>query len=459
MAAENSVLAERQNPQPKRCRRLRRTTEVSEDASVFHTSFALALCAMVIQTVPAEANSFGNRWGAPIEYYGGSAPVQPNTASPSQIATAPQNLHAREVNWQEIARQQNRMAAQPEVSNYQRMPGRGPEAFDPQAAARSAGVGVAPRALSGLNANGLSPIAHKIGHYKIGSPYQVGGIWYIPGVDESYDELGTASWYGEDFHGKPTANGEVFDMFALTAAHPTLPLPSLVEVTNTQTGQSMIVRVNDRGPFKDDRLIDLSAAASVVLGIHQSGTGEVRVRYIGPADIHSPAERLYPAVDNEPGSQPVQRMTRVAQAAPVMAKPVSFASSEPAPFGQRRQIAPQPLSYNIGDGRITEATPMDYDAMHDQNGLLKHAVALQRPRIAPSGIFVQAASFRTEEEAMNAVRRLGEGGPIFIQPAFVKGANTFRVMVGPWPDEAQAHGVRETIAAHGYRDAVIKIER
>ncbi|WP_296818128.1 septal ring lytic transglycosylase RlpA family protein [Brevundimonas sp.] len=114
-------------------------------------------------------------------------------------------------------------------------------------------------------------------------PYQVRGRWYTPEMDEAYDRTGVASWYGDAFHGRPTATGEIFDMHALTAAHTTLPLPSLVEVTNLQTGQSIIVRVNDRGPFVDDRLIDLSRGAADALGVRSQGLARVRVRYVGPA--------------------------------------------------------------------------------------------------------------------------------------------------------------------------------
>eukprot|EP01038_Epipyxis_sp_PR26KG_P017085 gene17085-23503_t len=119
---------------------------------------------------------------------------------------------------------------------------------------------------------------------KIGAPYQVNGKWYIPAHEPDYNEIGTASWYGRDFHGKATANGELFDMNVVSAAHPTLPIPSLVEVTNLTNGRSMVVRINDRGPFVSDRLIDLSARGATLLGFRDQGSTQVRVRYIGPAD-------------------------------------------------------------------------------------------------------------------------------------------------------------------------------
>ncbi|MDO1558658.1 septal ring lytic transglycosylase RlpA family protein [Brevundimonas sp. 2R-24] len=114
-------------------------------------------------------------------------------------------------------------------------------------------------------------------------PYQVRGRWYTPQADPDYDEVGQASWYGDAFHGRPTATGERFDMHGLSAAHKTLPLPGLVEVTNLENGRSVVLRLNDRGPFVDGRIIDLSRGAADQLGLLQRGVGQVRVRYLGPA--------------------------------------------------------------------------------------------------------------------------------------------------------------------------------
>ncbi|MGE0023123.1 MAG: septal ring lytic transglycosylase RlpA family protein [Hyphomicrobium sp.] len=124
------------------------------------------------------------------------------------------------------------------------------------------------------------------GRYKVGDPYQVGGRWYQPREQPEYDRVGVASWYGSDFHGRHTANGEVFDMHALTAAHPTLPLPSYAYVTNLSNDRTILVRVNDRGPYVGDRMIDLSKASADALGLRGRGTGQVRVRYAGPAPLN-----------------------------------------------------------------------------------------------------------------------------------------------------------------------------
>ncbi|MEM7696476.1 MAG: septal ring lytic transglycosylase RlpA family protein [Pseudomonadota bacterium] len=124
------------------------------------------------------------------------------------------------------------------------------------------------------------------GYRKIGKPYKVGGRWYTPREDKDYDKVGVASWYGKQFHGKLTANGEKYNMHAMTAAHKTLPLPSYVRVTEKKSGKSIVVRVNDRGPFVKGRIIDLSKAAATKLGMLNKGHTKVRVEYLGPAPVN-----------------------------------------------------------------------------------------------------------------------------------------------------------------------------
>jgi rare lipoprotein A len=123
---------------------------------------------------------------------------------------------------------------------------------------------------------------------KIGKPYQIAGIWYYPADKPDYDEVGYASWYGDAFHGGPTANGEQFDMHMIGAAHKTLPLPSYAEVTALDTGRTILVRVNDRGPFVANRIIDLSRRAAEQLGITRQGVARVRVKRVYPGE----ADRL-----------------------------------------------------------------------------------------------------------------------------------------------------------------------
>ncbi|SNY93453.1 Rare lipoprotein A (RlpA)-like double-psi beta-barrel [Cohaesibacter sp. ES.047] len=173
------------------------------------------------------------------------------------------------------------------------------------------------------------------GHYKIGRPYKVAGRTYVPKHQPNYEKTGKASWYGDDFHGRLTANGEIFNMNELTAAHPTLPLPSYVRVTNLKNGRSVIVRVNDRGPYAHNRVIDLSKRVAEVLSFKNDGIANVRVKYVGKARMDGKDARYLEASYRAPGQKigddrravPAEGQDRaapevmVASAAPAKKKP------------------------------------------------------------------------------------------------------------------------------------------
>lgn len=166
--------------------------------------------------------------------------------------------------------------------------------------------------------------ADVMGTYKVGDPYQIAGVWYTPAEDPDYVETGIASWYGEAFHGKRTANGAIYDMNALTAAHRTLPMPIKVRVTNLDNGRSIVLIVNDRGPFARGRIIDVSRRASQLLGFHEAGTALVRVEVIGgeaddgPLISEAPYDPEAPPLPASPtGSIEVEALTEIAVAEPV----------------------------------------------------------------------------------------------------------------------------------------------
>ncbi|MEN5363846.1 septal ring lytic transglycosylase RlpA family protein [Brevundimonas intermedia] len=148
-------------------------------------------------------------------------------------------------------------------------------------------------------------------------PYQVRGRWYTPKEQPDYEEVGMASWYGDAFNGRPTSTGERFDMHALTAAHKTLPLPGLVEVTNLDNGRRLVVRINDRGPFVDSRIIDLSREAANELGMLSQGVGRVRVRYLGRAPQQGGGTLLRASAPAPRVSAPVSAPVQMAVAPPV----------------------------------------------------------------------------------------------------------------------------------------------
>jgi len=152
------------------------------------------------------------------------------------------------------------------------------------------------------------------GTYRVGKPYVVAGRTYVPEENPNYRAEGLASWYGDAFHGRLTANGEVFDMTSLTAAHPTLPLPSYARVTNLANGKSVIVRVNDRGPYHGNRLIDVSNTAAKLLEFRDNGIGRVRVEYVGRAPLEGSDDRQLMATLRTGTPAPAPSAVRIASA-------------------------------------------------------------------------------------------------------------------------------------------------
>jgi rare lipoprotein A len=158
------------------------------------------------------------------------------------------------------------------------------------------------------------PVPKGGGTYRIGKPYQVAGRIYVPEENQGYVSEGLASWYGNDFHGRRTANGEVYDMDGLSAAHPTLPMPSYIRVTNLHNHRSIILRVNDRGPYHDNRVVDVSKRAAHLLGFRGNGVARVRVEYVGPASLDGSDDHLLEATLREGEPAPAPSLVRVASA-------------------------------------------------------------------------------------------------------------------------------------------------
>ncbi|QEH78190.1 septal ring lytic transglycosylase RlpA family protein [Sphingomonas sp. C8-2] len=235
---------------------------------------------------------------------------------------------------------------------------------------------------------------------KVGKPYQVAGVWYYPSDDASYDEVGLASWYGAQFHGGQTANGEQFDMDRVGAAHKTLPLPSYVEVTALDTGRTIVVRINDRGPFVTNRIIDLSRRSAQLLGIERAGVSRVRVRRVYPSD----ADRL------------ALRWGRPASDRPYAS------SSELAALNRR--FATRPAEPRA-PARVAAAVPDE--------------------AVPVGGWFIQVTAVgsraRAEEIAEIVAGRVEPVG------------NLWRVRMGPYKNEQEATTALAQARSYGYQDA------
>ncbi len=232
------------------------------------------------------------------------------------------------------------------------------------------------------------------GTYRIGKPYTVAGRVYVPEDDRGYVAEGLASWYGEDFHGRRTANGEVFDMDSLSAAHPTLPMPSYARVTNLANRRSVIVRVNDRGPYHSNRVIDVSGKAAHLLGFRGHGVARVRVEYVGPASLDGSDDRLLSATLRQGEPAPVPSVVRVAAAqpfvpplrasSPVLRGSVPVPAERPYSLGEAvdEEPAPARTAGSVVARRWTEDDPGS--AALAPRSLGEQARALPAPRMPPS---------------------------------------------------------------------------
>ncbi|MEX2127986.1 MAG: septal ring lytic transglycosylase RlpA family protein [Xanthobacteraceae bacterium] len=213
------------------------------------------------------------------------------------------------------------------------------------------------------------PVPKGGGYYRVGEPYVIGGRTYVPEDDPNYRAEGLASWYGSDFHGRMTANGEIFDKESISAAHPTLPIPSYARVTNLANRRSIIVRVNDRGPFKGDRVIDLSYRTAELLGFHKSGLARVRVEYVGKAALEGSDDRKLVATLRHDGRPaPAPSAVLVASAGgpfvPVAADPLPSgrAATIPSPPDRPFELGRYPATVATNDlrpSRVANAAPAE----------------------------------------------------------------------------------------------------
>ena len=253
--------------------------------------------------------------------------------------------------------------------------------------------------------------------YKVGDPYEVAGVWYYPRVDPDYDATGIGSWYGLPFHGRDTANGEVYDMNELTAAHKTLPMPTMVRVTNLENGRSLVLRVNDRGPFVNGRIIDVSRRASQLLGFHVNGTAKVRVQALS-----GEGEAIF-------SEKPVTTDEERAAVRSARREPVEVASLAP-PEG----IAKAPA------------------------GARELPAVINRQAVTSTELFVQAGAFTDRDNALRLADRLSALGPARITTVVLDGTEFFRVRIGPLAGVGEADLMLDGVYDIGLLRARIVVE-
>lgn len=282
---------------------------------------------------------------------------------------------------------------------------------------------------------------------KVGKPYQVGGIWYVPQEDPNYDRRGVASWYGDAFHLKATANGEIFDMNAVSAAHTTLPLPSMVEVTNLDNGRKLVVRVNDRGPFHDNRIIDLSREAAIQLGFHRQGLANVRVRYVGPAPLLGPADGLRVA-----SAKPLPTRPAVPAPATIAVASGGEAVMEIAAGTPPRAAMARAASSDAFSGRdLPPITGSEISSAPIGAPAPRPTMIAQAP--ASGGLRIQAGAFSSAANAQRAVSQLAPAGTASIEAVQFDGMMLYRVVMPAPADEAAAYALRDRVAEIGFTEA------
>lgn len=252
--------------------------------------------------------------------------------------------------------------------------------------------------------------------YKLGKPYVIAGVRYFPRYDPDYNETGIASWYGEPFHGRDTANGERYDMNELTAAHKTMPMPSTVRVTNLENGRKLMLRVNDRGPFVDGRIIDISRRGAQLLGFHRKGTAKVRVEFVKFAPLTAVADRLQ--------RQDAGELVGI-QSEPVADRPEITS-----------QYIDPPMTKNKIGGSSKD-TPTSAPA----NGTTLN------------GMFVQVGAFAERGNALRLAVLLTGISPSVIAAANVSGRTLYRVRLGPIATMEQADRLLARTIEAGYDDA------
>ncbi len=271
------------------------------------------------------------------------------------------------------------------------------------------------------------------GRYKVGAPYQIKDTWYYPAEDFEYSETGIASWYGPGFHGKKTANGEDYNQNDLTAAHRTLPMPSAVRVTNLENGRSIVLRINDRGPFARGRIIDVSRRGAQLLGFEKNGVAKVRVDI-----LPDESRQLKLAAINGSGQQ-----------VKVAASPREAVVAQPLPAPQQpgaRVTAPSPTPQPVR----TETLPPPVEPV-----LTEKVDVLP---VSPTGIYVQAGAFSRLENALRMRDQLFEMGPTQISRFAVSGTEVYRVRIGPLANVEVADATLARVVGAGVSEAQLIVE-
>ena len=316
-------------------------------------------------------------------------------------------------------------------------------------------------------AKSMNDDVDQVGAFKVGNPYRVKGELYNPTEVYEGTEYGVASWYGPGFHGKMTANGEIFNKHELTAAHKTLQLPSIVRVTNMDNGRSIIVRVNDRGPFAHDRVIDLSEKAATMLGFKNRGTANVKIDVLG-AESRQVANAARQGLSTRGAEIALNRRQRLTEFETVMPKPYAKPYVDPT-VAKRVMVAQNstvmydaPTSpYNVSKPDVPMGTStQSFDSM------LANRVLIERKTVTSGGssipnkkYIVQAGAFASEDNAFTMKTGLyNVGAPVNVYRTDDGGRILYRVQIGPVTTLESANEIRTMLASQGRDARIVTLE-
>ncbi|MGL4426802.1 MAG: septal ring lytic transglycosylase RlpA family protein [Alphaproteobacteria bacterium] len=298
-------------------------------------------------------------------------------------------------------------------------------------------------------------------------PYQIKGAWYYPQHHYELEETGVASYYGgvDGCHGLPTATGEPFDMYQLTAAHKTLPLPSVVLVTNLENGRMLKLKVNDRGPFKNNRVLDVSVRAAQLLGFYAKGTAMVQIQALAEESISLPENvRAFARQEGRKSgvklaSRSVKKRPTLLASKPASEDPSLISPATASPLSQKQPHTSLSIDHLI---KPLPASPQSVE------GVLKQAISAKDPAIETAGVkaktghphlYIQVQTHAFFLDAQKNVRALSLVHKVFIKKQSTSHGALYRVMVGPLGHVNEADAILETVFKHGYTQARISIER
>lgn len=273
--------------------------------------------------------------------------------------------------------------------------------------------------------------------YKLGKPYKVAGVKYFPQFDPKLIEEGIASWYGEPFHGRDTANGEIYDMNSLTAAHKTMPLPSTVRVTNLENGRKLLLRVNDRGPFVGGRIIDISRRGAQLLGFFRKGTARVKLEFIELAPLHERVNTVH--IGRKENKNKARRTDGKITKEELVAIPSR-------PITKRDNIVLE---------RLAEPIVVDEGTQVPNKKPTHSLLEVSGSNIGLKGMFVQVGAFKERGNAVALAQKLNLLSPSRFSRANVRGATLYRVRMGPINTLEEARILLQKINNAGYDRAHI----